>query len=265
MADSVRTTAYHDVRLRLDAPVPANAMVLAAGLGTRMAPLTETRPKALVEVAGRSLIDRALDRLGRAGVTRAVVNLHHHADMLEAHLQARSGPPALTFSDERARLLDTGGGVKAALPLLGDAAFFVVNCDALWLDGLNDTLKLMASAWDETRMDVLLLIVLAVNAVAYFGTGDFVMDGLGRLARKPERVISPYVYGGVAIVSPKAMQDAPDAPEAPDAPDAPVFSMNKIFDACAHKQRLYGMIHEGQWAHVGTPEAVRTAERRLFS
>lgn len=254
MNDTVKTTALRDLRPKLQTQVPDSAMVLAAGLGTRMAPLTDTRPKALVEVAGRSLIDRALDRLAAAGVKTAVVNLHHFADRLQAHLSAREGPPDIVFSDERDRLLETGGGIKKALPLMGEGAFFTVNCDALWLDGLNDTLMLMASAWDPARMDCLLLIVPAVSAVAYFGTGDFQMDGLGRLTRKPPRTISPYLFGGIAIMDPALAA----------AEEAAVFSSNRLFDRAEAAGRLFGVIHEGRWAHVGTPDAVRDAERALF-
>lgn len=254
MSDTVATTQPRDMRPRMSAEVPDTAMVLAAGLGTRMRPLTDDRPKALVEVGGRTLIDRALDALARAGVGKAVVNLHAHADRLEAHLTARSGGPRIVFSDERGRLLDTGGGVKRALPLLGADPFFVVNCDALWRDGLNDTLVHLASRWDGEAMDTMLLIVLSHAAVAYDGRGDFDMDPKGRLAFRPERTITPYVYGGVHIQRPGPVA----------AIDKAVFSLRAVWRQAEDEGRLYGLIHEGRWAHVGTPEAVRLAERKLL-
>ena len=253
--DPVATTKLRDMRPSLAAKVPSRAMVLGAGLGTRMKPLTDKMPKPLVEVCGRPIIDRALDRLGEAGVKQAVVNVHAHADTLEKHLSKRKGKPAVTVSDERANLLDSGGGVKQALPHFKSKPFLVVNGDIVWLDGLNNTLKLMANSWDKGRMDALLLIVNAVWAHGYTGQGDYEMDADGRLKRKGERTVTPFVYGGLAILSPKLFKGIKQE----------VFSLNKVFDKAEAGGRLYGVMHEGRWAHVGTPDAVTEAERRLFS
>ena len=256
MAPAVHQTKFKSFRPRLGADVPQAAMVLAAGLGTRMAPLTDSRPKAMVQVAGRSLIDRVLDRFAAAGVAEAVVNIHHHADLLESHLSQRSDGPRIAISDERSKLLETGGGVIKALPLLDADPFIVANCDALWLDGLNDTLLLMAHAFDPARMDALLLMVPSVQTLGYDGTGDFVMDAWGQASRKPERTVSAYVYGGVALYSKAAFKGLPSGE---------AFSLNRVFDNLAEEHRLYGIVHEGRGAHGGTPEALRLAERTLFA
>jgi len=227
------------------------AMVLAAGIGHRMRPLTDSRPKALVEVAGRSLIDRALDRLEDAGVKTCVVNLHHLAAMLRRHLTARKSP-AIVFSPEDT-LLETGGGVKHALPLLGEAPFYAVNCDALWLDGPVSTLKLMARLWDPQRMDALLLVQPTVSAVGYDGVGDYFMEPDGMLRRRIEERVAPFVFAGVQILSPTLFAGAPEGP----------FSLRDLYDKAQEAGRLFGLRHDGMWFHVGTPDAVRTAETMI--
>jgi len=239
------------VRPHIHARVPETAMILAAGLGTRMRPLTDDRPKALVEVAGRTLIDRILDHLQRAGVRRAVVNCH--AERLIAHLDARTSGPEILISDERDRLLNTGGGLRAALSLLGDMPFYAINCDALWTDGLSDSLVQMAGVWDTRRMDGLLLTIPSFRAIGYAGRGDFEMDGMGRLDWPEASRVVPHVYAGLQIL----------APDAVAAIDARIFPLRRIWDRAIDKGRLFGMVHDGEWVHVGTPDAVALAERTL--
>ncbi|GGE32702.1 mannose-1-phosphate guanylyltransferase [Agaricicola taiwanensis] len=225
------------------------AFVPAAGLGTRMHPITTTRPKALVEVAGRSLLDHALDRLSAAGVEEAVVNVHHFADMVEGHLKGRKAPKII-ISDERDALLETGGGLVKALPLLGDTPFFVVNADTMWLDSVRPNLARLAEAFDESRMDGLLLLASSVGSVGYSGRGDFRLDPLGRLMRRPERDLAPFVYAGAAVISPALLEGAPEG----------AFSLNRLFDRAIEAERLHGLRLEGMWMHVGTPDAIAEAE-----
>jgi N-acetyl-alpha-D-muramate 1-phosphate uridylyltransferase len=229
--------------------VPRSAMVLAAGLGTRMRPLTETRPKPLVEVCGQALIDHVLDRLAQAGVERAVVNLHHHADQLDAHLGRRQRPK-IEISDERDTLLDSGGGIRKALPLLGSDPFFSINSDTIWIEGLHPNLRRLGNAFDAETMDALLLLAPTASSVGYDGRGDFLLDGAGRLQRRPERDVSPFVYAGAAVLSPRLFRDAPEG----------AFSLNRLFDAAIAEERLFGLRMEGLWMHVGTPEAIAEAE-----
>src|SRR4051812_27408054 len=184
------------------------AMVLAAGLGKRMRPLTDTLPKPLVRVAGKALIDHMLDRLAQAGVTQAVVNVHHHAGQIEAHVKGRTRP-RIVISDERVELLDTGGGVVKALPHLGSAPFFHMNSDTLWIEGVTPNLSRLAAKFDAARMDVLLLLASAATSIGYEGRGDFVMAADGRLARRAERQVVPFVYAGAAVLSPAIFGDAP--------------------------------------------------------
>lgn len=231
---------------------PTTAMVLAAGLGMRMRPITDRLPKPLVAVGGRPLIDHALDRLAAAGVSRAVVNVHHLADLLEAHVRSRSRP-AVLVSDERDARLETGGGVKRALPLLGAEPFFVVNSDSLWIEGPQPALDRLAGAWDPQAMDILLLVAVAATSVGYDGAGDFTMDAQGRLARRRERDVAPFVYAGVGIVKPELFAQTPDGP----------FSLNLLFDRALERDRLFGLRLEGCWLHVGTPAAIAAAEARL--
>lgn len=232
---------------------PATAMVLAAGLGKRMRPLTATRPKPLVEVGGATLIDHALRRLSEAGVQRAVVNVHYMADRLEAHLRRRSHGLEIVVSDERARLLETGGGVAKALPLIACDPFLVVNSDNLWIDGARPSLEALAERWDPDRMDALLLLVPLARALGYEGLGDFHMDAGGRLARRRERRVAPYVFSGVQLLSSHLFADVPAGP----------FSLNLIYDRALAAGRLYGLAHGGLWFHVGTPEAVGETEAAI--
>lgn len=232
---------------------PSHAMVLAAGLGRRMRPLTDAMPKPMVPVAGRALIDRVLDRLQAAGVSHAVVNLHHRADQLQAHLADRSRPPALAFSDERAELLDTGGGCAHALPLLGSGPFYAINSDALWQDGEDDALLRLADFWDPAQMDALLLLVRREAALAFDGPGDFLADESSRLARRGDRATAPYVFGGVQILAPALFEGVSSGP----------FSLNVVYDRALAGGRLFGRVHDGLWVHVSTPKAIAIAEAAL--
>ncbi len=227
---------------------PKKAMVLSAGLGTRMKPVTDTLPKPLIRVDGRTLIDHALDRLEAAGVKEAVVNTHHLADQVEAHLGGRK-KPKIHFSPEK-KLLDTGGGIANALGLLGDKPFFAVNADALLLNGPYDALRRLANTWDEKTMDGLLLLHSTVEAYGYRGRGDFCADGGGRLTRRPEGEVSPWLFTGIQILHPRLFSGAPKG----------VFSLNLLYDQAIEAERLYGAVHDGEWFHVGTPEGLEKAE-----
>lgn len=229
------------------------AMVLAAGLGTRMAPASGTLPKPLVQLDGKTLLDRVLDRLAAAGIGRAVVNVHHKADQIEAHLEGRTAPKII-LSDERAKLLDTGGGVKKALPLLGPAPFLVHNSDSVWIEGIGSNLKRLIEAWDDARMDCLMLLALASSSYGYQGRGDFAFDSDGRIRRrKIEQEIVPFAFTGVSIAHPRLFANAPDG----------VFSMNRVWDQAIENGRAFGLRMEGIWMHVGTPEALAQAEQAL--
>ncbi len=231
---------------------PRTAMVLAAGLGTRMRPLTDDRPKALVEVGGRVLIDHVLDRLADAGVGRAVVNVHWFADRLEAHLAARGRGPEITISDERAELLETGGGLKKARPLLGDAPVFVVNIDSVWIDR-GDALTSLSRVWDVERMDALLLLARREGSIGFEGDGDFFLAEDGRLTFRGEAASAPFAYMGVHITRPDYADGGPDGP----------FSLSPLWRRSAAEGRLYGHVLDGDWMHVGDPEARDQAEARL--
>jgi len=233
---------------------PAHAMVLAAGLGTRMRPLTQNRPKPLVEVCGKPLIDHVLDKLAAAGVRTAVVNTHYFADELERHLKQRREPRIL-ISDERDRLLGTGGGVAKALPELGGGPFYLVNADTLWMDGTAPNLKRLADTFDPGRMDVLLLLAPTATSIGYSGRGDFAMASDGVLSRRGEREIVPFVYAGVGLFAPAIFAEAP----------AGEFPLTRIFDSAAAGGRLHGLRLEGLWMHVGTPEAVLAAEAAILA
>lgn len=228
-------------------------MVLAAGLGTRMRPLSDTRPKPLVPVAGKTLIDHVLDGLAAAGVTRAAVNVHYLADVIEAHLERRSGAPAIIVSDERDALLDTGGGVKKALPLLRNGPFFIHNSDALWRDEGGSALNAMAGLWDPSAMDALLLLAARDTSLGYPGKGDFFLDEAGRLARRGDAASAPFVFAGVSLSDTRLFAGAP----------AGAFSLNLLWDRALKQGRLFGARLEGEWMHIGTPEAVVEAEARL--
>ena len=237
-----------------DRKVIKTAMIMGAGLGTRMAPLTDTMPKPLVPFCGRPLIDHVLDRLVEAGVEKVVVNLHHFADKLEAHL-AHEKRVEIVFSDERDALLDTGGGVKKALPLLGPDPFFVFNSDSVWTDGMVSPLPAMASRWDSGKMDVLMMIASAVNTIGETRRGDFTMDPMGRLIRRQEGTVAPFMYAGVQILNPKLFEGAPDG----------AFSTNKMWDKAIEAGRLYGHRMDGVWMHLGTPGDIKAAEQFLTS
>jgi MurNAc alpha-1-phosphate uridylyltransferase len=231
---------------------PQTAMIFAAGLGLRMRPLTETLPKPLVKVSGKTLLDHCLDRFADAGVAQAIVNVHHLADQIEAHL-ARRRRPRIIVSNERAKLLDQGGGIKKALPLIGDKPFFLCNTDAFWLEGPRSNLERLADAWDPERMDAALLVSATVSAVGVDWPGDFTMSADGWLQRRQERAVAPYVYCGVGIIKPDLFRR-----EKRD-----VFRLAPIFFEAAAKERLYGVRLDGTWLHVGYPEAIAEAERAI--
>ena len=239
----------------MSAPL-STAMVLAAGLGTRMRPLTDDRPKALVEVGGKALVDHMLDRLAAGGVTRAVVNLHAFADRLEAHLRARTDGPALVFSDERAAALETGGGIRHARPLLGDAPILVANIDSVWIETGRPAVADLRASFDPARMDALLLLTPTGSAMGFDGPGDFFMDADGRLSPRhgSGAAAAPWAYIGVHATRPDPIYAHPPGR----------FSlMPHIWGEMARAGRLYGRVLEGQWMHVGDPAARDAAEARL--
>ena len=228
------------------------AMVMAAGLGKRMRPLTANQPKPLVRVAGKPLIDYSLDALAQAEVARAVVNVHYLADALEAHVERREGLPAITISDEREELLETGGGMIRAMPLLPDP-FFCLNSDNIWLDGPRNVFRELSGAWRPKMMDALLLLVSHKGAGNYAGKGDFNLDPLGRISRRQPERIAPYIYTGIQIVSHRLLRDAPKGP----------FSTNVLWERAIGEGRLYGLAHTGLWFEVGDPLAIGPTEAAL--
>jgi len=232
--------------------VPDSAMVLAAGRGTRLRPLTDERPKPLIEIAGNPLIAHALDRLAAAGVERAVVNLHYKPEMIEAVLAGRARP-RIAFSRE-AELLETGGGTRQALPLLGES-FFALNTDVFWLDGLVPALTRLARAFDPTRMDAILLMQRAVGAVGYDGIGDYFLDPLGTPRRRGEREVAPFIFAGIQILHRRLFGEV----------DERVFSLKRLYDRAEDAGRLGAIIHEGEWFHIGTPEGLAATRARLAS
>ena len=234
--------------------VPTTAMVMAAGLGKRMRPLTATRPKPLVEVAGKPLIDHVFDRLQGAGIARAVVNVHYLADTLQAHVTDRYPDIEVVISDERARLMETGGGLVHARTLLGTEPVLVVNSDNLWIDGPVDAIRLLASRWDDAVMDALLLMVPLARAHNHGGPGDFHLAADGRITgrRKPGRV-APFAYTGIQILHPRVIADWPEGP----------FSTNLFWDRAIAAGRAYGQVHQGLWFDVGTPGAIPKTEAIL--
>jgi MurNAc alpha-1-phosphate uridylyltransferase len=250
-------TAKRTLSLRPDpgGTVPETAMVMAAGIGKRMRPLTATRPKPLIQVAGQPLLDHVFDRLRAAGIKRAVVNVHYLADALEAHLKNRVKGVDIIVSDERDQLMETGGGIVKARDLIGDKPFVVVNADNLWVDGPTDTIKLLASRWDDEAMDALLLMVPLARAHNHGGLGDFHLDANGRITgrRKPGRV-APFVYTGVQILSPRVIHDWPEGP----------FSTNLFWNRAIEAGRAYGFVHQGLWFDVGTPPAIAKTEALLI-
>jgi N-acetyl-alpha-D-muramate 1-phosphate uridylyltransferase len=230
------------------------AMILAAGLGKRMRPITDTLPKPLVEIGGRSMLDHALDRVSDAGIETAIVNVHYLADLVEARLATRTAP-RIIVSDERGQLLETGGGIRKALPLLGPEPFLLMNSDSLWLEGPCSNVSALIDAWNPAQMDILLLLAASATSVGYDGKGDFSMGPEGRLKRREERRMVPFVYAGVAILKPELFVDTPEGS----------FSLNLLFDRVIAKERLYGLRLDGQWLHVGTPDAVHEANFRIAS
>jgi MurNAc alpha-1-phosphate uridylyltransferase len=234
--------------------VPPVAMVMAAGLGKRMRPLTATRPKPLVEVAGQTLLDHSLEHLKSAGVTKAVVNVHYLPDAVEAHLKNNVQGLDIVISDERERLLETGGGLVKALPLIDCDPFLVVNSDNVWIDGPVDSLRLLASHWDDSAMDALLLLVPLARASGHSGQGDFHLSATGLLRRRTRGVVAPFVYTGIQMVS-KRLFDG----ELPEG----AFSTNLLWDRALEAGRCFGAVHQGLWFDVGTAENVKKTEARL--
>jgi len=241
------------LRPNVDRQPIGTAMVLAAGLGKRMRPLTATRPKPLVEVAGKPLLDHVLDRLRGAGIDRVVVNVHYLADALEAHLARKASDLDIRISDERAQLLETGGGVAKALALIPDEHFLIVNSDNLWVDGPVDAINLLADRWDDATMDALLLLVPLARANCHGGMGDFHMDPLGHITRRRSGRVAPFVYTGVQIVSKRLIADVPDGP----------FGFMLLWERAIAAGRAFGVVHQGLWFDVGTPPAIGKTETIL--
>lgn len=248
-------SARRALRLRAEvaAEVPKTAMVMAAGLGKRMRPLTATRPKPLIEVAGRPLLDHVLDKLRAAGVEKVIVNVHYLPGSIEAHLAAKPHGLQFAISDEREQLLETGGGLVKAAPMIDADPFLVVNSDNFWVDGPADALKLLASHWDDERMDALLLLVPHARAQNHRGMGDFHMDRHGRLRRRAPGRVAPFVYTGIQIMAKRLLEGAPDGP----------FSTNVLWDKAIEAGRCFGAVHQGLWFDVGTPPAIRNTEAYL--
>ena len=227
------------------------AMIMAAGMGKRMRPLTATQPKPMVRVAGKALIDHALDRLEEAGVARAVVNVHYLADALEAHVLDRA-VPKVTISDERAQLLETGGGLIKAQGQLPDP-FFCLNADNIWLDGPRNAFADLSARWNADEMDALLLLVGHAQAANFAGQGDFYMDPVGRLQRRQPGRIAPFIYTGIQLVSHRLLRDAPQGK----------FSTNILWNRAIEEDRLFGLAFTGQWFEVGTPQAIAPTQDAL--
>ncbi len=228
------------------------AMVLAAGLGKRMRPLTASRPKPMVMVAGKPLIDHALDRLADAGVATAVVNVHYLGDAMQAHVMQRAAP-MVRISDEREQLLETGGAMAKALPWLPDP-FFCLNSDTIWLDGPRNLFRELSLAWRPDEMDALVLVVRHRDAHNYVGQGDFHLDPLGLIQRRQPDRVAPFIFGGVQLVSHRLLRDPPDGP----------FSTNLLWNRAIAEKRLYGLVHTSEWFEVGTPAHIAPTEDRLM-
>lgn len=233
--------------------IPKTAMIMAAGLGTRMRPLTDAKPKPLIEVAGTTLLDHVLDLLREAGVGRIVVNVHYFPEQIEAHLAEHARDFELAVSDERALLRDTGGGLVQALALIPDDPFFCINADNWFADTKEHALLSMADAWDSARMDVLMLVVPLARAGNSQGTGDFDMDAAGRLSREGAKRPRPFVWTGIQMLAKSIVADPPSE----------VFSTNVFWDRAIAKGRCYGLVHEGAWFDVGYPAAIKLTEAAL--
>lgn len=229
------------------------AMIMAAGLGKRMRPLTATRPKPLIKVAGKAMIDHCLDKLWEAGVMKVVVNAHYLPDALEAHLKGVNFPFDIKISDERSQLMETGGGLVQAQSLIDEDIFFCINSDNLWSDGPTNSLSRLASRWDDKEMDALLLLVPQTSARNYKGAGDFRLDEHGRVTRRLANRQAPFIYTGIQLVSKRLLRDAPEGP----------FSTNILWNRAIEEGRLFGLVHEGNWFEVGTPEAIAPTEAAL--
>ncbi len=232
--------------------IPKSAMVLAAGLGTRMRPISDAVPKPLIEIAGRTLLDHAIDRLALAGVERVVVNVHYKAAMVIARLLGRDRPK-IEISEEE-ELLETGGGVARALPLLGEC-FFVVNGDVLWLDGAEPALSRLAAGFDAARMDAVLLFQRTTSAVGYEGSGDYFLDPLGVPRRRGEREIAPFLFGGVQLLHKRLFDGIAERR----------FSLNRIYDRAERAGRLAAIVHDGEWYHIGTPDGLDATRAHLHA
>lgn len=241
------------LRPHIEVTMPRAAMVLAAGLGKRMRPLTASRPKPLIEVAGRTLLDRALDGVEAAGIKTAVVNAHYFADQIDAAVAARPGALNIRVSDERAKLLETGGGVVKAMQLIDADPFFIINADNMWIDGSTDTLRLLAQRWDAATMDALLLLVPLSRATGYEGRGDFHLDPMGIAKPRGEVRIAPFVYSGIQIIAKHLFDGEPADPH----------SVWREWNKAIAADRLYGAVHQGLWFHVGTPASVTETETLL--
>ncbi len=228
-------------------------MIMAAGLGKRMRPLTATRPKPLIEVNGKTLLDHVLEKLRISGVKKVVVNVHYLAEALEAHLTSRNHGLEVAISDERDLLLETGGGLVKAAPLIDSDPFIALNSDNLWIDGPADTLKLLASHWDDSKMDALLLLVPQARALNHQGMGDFHMERTGRLRRRDRSHVAPFVFTGIQIVSKRLLRDPPKGP----------FSTNILWDRAIEEGRCFGAVHQGLWFDVGTPQSIQLTETAL--
>jgi N-acetyl-alpha-D-muramate 1-phosphate uridylyltransferase len=231
---------------------PTRGMVMAAGLGLRMRPLTDNKPKPLIEVAGRTLLDHALDRFKAAGVRFVVVNVHYKGEMIIAHLKKRTDLE-IHIQDERDKLLDTGGALKRALPLFKDEPVFTYNSDSIWLESMGSNLTAMARRWDDKEMDCLMLMAPTFSSSGYDGKGDFTMETTGRLARRQSQRVSPFAWPGVQIIHPRLIQKG----------TGDVFSTNKLWDIAIEAGRLYGIRLDGKWMHVGTPEAKAEADHYM--
>jgi MurNAc alpha-1-phosphate uridylyltransferase len=231
-----------------------SAMVMAAGLGTRMRPLTNHRPKPLVQVAGKPLIDHSLDKLREAGVNHIVVNVHYLPDMVRTHLAANASDLDISISDESGLLLETGGGLVKASPLLPQDPFFCINSDNIWREYEGNALLDLAKMWDGETMDGLLLIVPHANAFNHKGAGDFFLENDGRLKRRGEQQAAPFIYTGIQLISHRLLRDAPTGP----------FSTNILWNRAISEKRLFGAIHNGDWFDIGSPEAIAPTEAKLM-
>jgi MurNAc alpha-1-phosphate uridylyltransferase len=234
--------------------VVKSAMVMAAGLGKRMRPLTATRPKPLVPVAGKALIDHSLERIADAGIGHVIVNAHYLADALEAHLRGGNWPFAIDVSDERAQLLETGGGLVKAEPLFRGDPILCANSDNIWTDGPTNAITLLSQRWDDAAMDALLLLVPQARATGHSGQGDFHMDPIGRLSRRKPGRVAPFVFTGVQLLSKRLLRNAPEG----------AFSTNILWDRAIAEGRLFGLSHIGQWFDVGTPQSIPKVEASLL-